>query len=308
MMKSSAEIINLLQGTFLEGKEVRQLPIDESSEIAFCLEISEEQGIEAWQLFRSIVAQTGCYPILTDYGNYTDYFSRFYYLEEQQEGKLQSVVPESIVETFTTDDLIASFLEKQENCGEVEHLLEWKLERDLKDLRTNFGYSPEESEIRALIEDGTIQSWKELEHYLFNWELCNLQGLERLSKPDLSYLRWYPPEGPFILLLLPIQNGWEALAYLYWFAASCGGDCGTRVAMQLLKKWHEQYEAELVGHFGTMLNFTVAKPPNTPESSFELAWEQTAIAECTITLSGVSLRDHTRSLLVADRWFLHQRP
>ena len=28
MMNSSAEIINLLQGIFLEGKEIRQLPID----------------------------------------------------------------------------------------------------------------------------------------------------------------------------------------------------------------------------------------------------------------------------------------
>ena len=70
--------------------------------------------------------------------------------------------------------------------------------------------------------------------------------------------------------------------------------------MQLLKKWHEQYEAELVCHFGTMLNFIVAKPPNTSESAFELAWEQMVIAECTIILPGVSLRDHARSLLVAD--------
>ena len=158
-----------------------------------------------------------------------------------------------------------------------------------------------------MIENGTIQSWKGLEHYLFNWKLYNLQESERLSQPDQTYLQWYPPEGPFILLLLPIQNGWEALAYLDWFAASCA-DCGTTIAMQLLKKWHEQYEADLVCYFGTILQFVVAKPPNTPESAFELAWEQTAIADCTIGLPGVSLRDHTRSLLVADRWYLHQHP
>ena len=179
MMNSSAEIINLLQGTFLEGKEVRQLPIDESSEIAFCLEISEEQGFEAWQLFRSIVVQTGRYPILTDYTNYPNYFSRVPYLQEQREGKLESVVPESIVKTVTANELVTSFLEQQEDCGKVEELLEWELEWDLGDLRKKFGHSPEESEVRALIENGTIQSWKGLEHYLFNWKLYNLQESER---------------------------------------------------------------------------------------------------------------------------------
>ena len=135
IMNSRAEIINLLQGTFLEGKEIRQLPIEESGEIAFCLEIPEEQGLESWQLFRSIVAQTGRYPILTDYGNYTNYFSRVPYLQEQREGKLESVVPESIVKTVTANELVTSFLEQQEDCGKVEELLEWELEWDLGDLR-----------------------------------------------------------------------------------------------------------------------------------------------------------------------------
>ena len=100
-------------------------------------------------------------------------------MQEQREGKLESVVPESIVKTVTANELVTSFLEQQENCGEVGELLEWELEWDLENLRKKFGNSPEESEVRALIENGTIQSWKGLEHYLFNWKLYNLQESER---------------------------------------------------------------------------------------------------------------------------------
>jgi hypothetical protein len=83
---------------------------------------------------------------------------------------------------------------------------------------------------------------------------------------------------------------------------------GTTVAIGFLKKWHQEYNAELVYHYGTMLQLNVGRRPTTPEAAFDLAWQQEALAECTTILPGVALRDHARSLLIVDRWFLHERP
>jgi hypothetical protein len=102
------------------------------------------------------------------------------------------------------------------------------------------------------------------------------------------------------LLLLPIENGWNSLAYLHWYGACTAG---SSVAISFLKKWHQQYNAELVCHYGTMLQFNVGRCPISPEEAFELAWEQEALAECTTILPGISLRDHARSLLKVKQWF-----
>jgi hypothetical protein len=107
------------------------------------------------------------------------------------------------------------------------------------------------------------------------------------------------------LLLLPIDNGWDSLAYLHWFGACTAG---TTVAISFLKQWHQRYNAELFGLYGTMLQLQVGRLPTTPAEAFELAWQQEALAECTTVMPGVCLRDHARSLLTVDRWFLHERP
>ncbi|HIK18118.1 MAG TPA: DUF4253 domain-containing protein [Leptolyngbyaceae cyanobacterium M33_DOE_097] len=95
------------------------------------------------------------------------------------------------------------------------------------------------------------------------------------------------------------------LAYLHWFGAWASG---TPVVIGFLKQWHQRYNAELVCHYGTMLQLTVEKRPATPAEAFDLAWQQEALAPCTTLLPGVTLRDHARSLLTVNRWFLHERP
>jgi hypothetical protein len=73
------------------------------------------------------------------------------------------------------------------------------------------------------------------------------------------------------------------------------------------KAW-QAYGAELVAHFGTMLQFVVSRPPQTLDQAFALAVQQNAVAPCTLALPGVSLREHVRALMCVDKWFLHERP
>ncbi len=183
--------------------------------------------------------------------------------------------------------------------------LEDCIDFSLASTRDHFGSCPDRSQIEALIQNNTVQSYVDLEQWLLNWELQNF-GKAAIVASDTRYLDWFEPDSPQApLLLLPTEHSWECLAYLHWYGAC---SAGTPIAMGFLKQWHQQYGAELVCHYGTMLQFIVGRPPTTLEEAFQLAWEQETLAECTTILPGVCLRDHARSLLTVDRWFLHERP
>lgn len=303
MLNTVRAISDLLQGTFLDGQPVRQISIDASEQYAFLLEVDRAIALDAWKLMRSLLPQTQRYPILTESWGSDDYFSRFYYEEEQQAGMIPAVSPEVIIASVDSADL-DGFLEtrKRDSAPDLEESLEYALAWT----RERFGSTPPVDKLRTLIRQKVICSSYDLEKWLFDWELRHFQFDEAIAVTDTSYLNWYEPDSPTApLLLLPTEESWNALAYLHWFGACTAG---TPVAMGFLQQWHERYGAELVCHYGTMLQLTVSTRPSAPDEAFELAWQQEALAECTTILPGVPLRDHARSLLVVDRWFLHERP
>lgn len=303
MLDNIEHLAQLLQGSFLEGSEIRQLKIDESDQIAFAIKVKASEVVEAWDLLRSHLKQTGRYPIVTEGWGADDVFSRFYYKEEAFDGKLQDISPESIITSIPTSNL-ENFWEKR-NAYCVKRL-EDSIARALEETGKHFGSCPDEAQIRELVDNGTISSCVDLEKWLFHWELQNFSTEDALCVPSTEYFQWEEPYGrDATLLLLPIENGWDSLAYLHWWGAC---SAGTNVAIDFLKQWNQKYDAEIVCHYGTMLQFKVGKRPLTPEDAFDLACGQEALAECTTILPGISLRNHARSLLIVDRWFLHERP
>jgi Domain of unknown function (DUF4253) len=301
MFNTIEAISNLLKGTFLEGSAIRQLEIDESDEFAIEIKVPLNKALDAWHLMRAKLKGAQQYPVITEGDN--DYFSRFYYREEEEAGKLRGVSPRAIIAEVSTANL-DDFLEKQRIAR--KEFLEDSIEFSLEETSERFGRCPNDSEVRELIHQNVIQSPVDLEKWLFEWELEHFDRDDVLTTPDTGYLGWYEPHSQLVsLMVLPIENGWDVLAYLHWFGAC---SAGTPVAIGFLRKWFQQYGAELVCHYGTMLQLEVESLPKTPEEAFELAWQQEALAECTTILPGVSLRHHARSLLSVNRWFLHERP
>jgi hypothetical protein len=76
----------------------------------------------------------------------------------------------------------------------------------------------------------------------------------------------------------------------------------------VLHHWSDRFGAELVAHYGTMLQFVVDRPPTTLDDAFIVAWQQELVAECTTVKPGVPVRHHARVLVGRERWFLHDRP
>lgn len=123
---------------------------------------------------------------------------------------------------------------------------------------------------------------------------------------DPAHMRWFEPRNqPVALMLMPSPRSWETLAYFSWFAAQT---IGTLAVLAVARRWAQRYEAKLVAHWDTMLQYIVGRPPSTIEEARVLAREHTLIAPCTTLLPGVSLEAHAHALIDRDRWFLHERP
>ncbi|MFE4105061.1 DUF4253 domain-containing protein [Almyronema epifaneia] len=300
MLNTVDALAALLHGSWLEKHTLTPLTIAESEQIAFALQVEAANALAAWQLLRSHLQQTQRYPILSEGWGSDDFFARFYYQEEVSSGTLQNTSPESILAQVATADTDAFLAARQAASADY---LEDAIPSALENTKAYCGTCPTESKIRELIADGTVCTELDLEKWLFNWELQNCEA-KALTPLDTCHLDWFTPDNP-TLLLLPIDQGWQSLAYLHWYGAC---SVGTPIASRFLQKWHQQYHAELVCHYGTMLQLQVGKRPASPAAAFELAWQQVALAECTILLPGVSLRDQARALLNLDRWFLHERP
>ncbi len=126
------------------------------------------------------------------------------------------------------------------------------------------------------------------------------------QQADASHLTWFEPYNQHLaLLLLPSDQSWAAPAYYNWFGSQ---NASSALTVAMLKHWHQQWGAELVAHYGTMLQLQVSKMPETAESAITLAQEQAILAPCTLDLPGVSLAEHAAALMQTTRWFLHERP
>ncbi|AFY74214.1 hypothetical protein Syn7502_02205 [Synechococcus sp. PCC 7502] len=296
------DIQALLQGSFLAHAQMMELEIPRTKDVAIAIAITPENKIAAWKLLKSHLAQTQRYPVITtSWGRNlstweqsmldADLFSRFYFDEEYPE----QLSPEAMIARVDlyNDDYLAECLRSESQT--FTHNLRKQLQFELENTESKFGIIPSESEIWGSKE---IQTIVDVERYLLKWE----QQHNLTPTIDLGYQDWFEPrDQALVLVLLPNPHSWNALAYLSWFG-------GSKHAIPLIRQWHRDFGAELVCHYGTMLQFFVERPPTDFNKAFELAWQQVALAPCTTFLPGVSIRNHARALLKLDRWFIHERP
>jgi hypothetical protein len=313
MINHLSQLQELIFGSALESCELAELTILDTEQKALAIRVNHHHAFSAWQIMREKVEETGRWPVLVaGWGNHSsswlqqlhqeNLFNRFPFQYELHRENQDNINPEQIISNAQHIDLDASL--KQLSLIEEQDLQDY-LAYTLAQTQEQFGEAPEESLVIQLIEDGQLDSGEKLEHWLFNWEIEHF-GEKAIASIDNSYIQWFDSVNAAIaLLLMPTPNSWEILAYISWFGAE---SCSSELVIALLKHWHHQYRAELVAHYGTMLQLITKTLPNSPEAAFRLAWEQQLIAPCTTYLPGVSLRNHAREMLHSHQWFLHERP
>lgn len=317
MIKDIARLETLLQSESLNDLNI--LPLDvphngtNSGEQAFAIEVDTHSALAMWSQLRKLVPKTGMWPVLyafwgnpqnswEEYVNNDNMFMRRPFEWESQE-ESRNLSPQAIVARAE----ITSFeglLEKHADM--YSENLQEDFGYSLLKTKERFGISPAADEVEHLIKCKKIKNYIEFEKWLLDWELQHIPREQSLPPASTRYIDWHIPQNVSqALILLPTVNCWEVLAYIHWYGAET---CGSETAIAMLRWWNEKYGAELVAHYGTMLNIQVANRPATIDEAFRLAWEQEALAPCTTALPGESLRDHARALLKVHRWFLHERP
>jgi hypothetical protein len=227
-----------------------------------------------------------------------DIFSRFTYIQDNDTYK-SGISPSEILEKSKSENFQSIVERHDENASMY-----------LLDCLDNEFYSfvpkSETKNMMNLAEEMLIAG-KNNTYIEFNKWLLSIEeengGKELI---DDRYMDWYKPEGQRqALILLPITKNYEILAFIHFFGAE---SFGSSKAIAMLRYWHEKYGAEIVGHYGTLLNIKVKSVPECIEEALGLAIQQEAFAECTTIPAGVNIRDHARLLMKKKQWLLHQRP
>ncbi len=306
MINSLEELRSFLVDTILEKSRLAVLEISGLDSEILAISIAPESNLlECWQLMREKLALTQRWPVIVcgwDGGNWINSisfeFSRHVFNNESTQ---------SLINRAEQLDVEAFFHQQANTRDEwwTPITINQTIESELELTRNQFGAAPSQQQLQSYLDSQRGDPQLAIESYLFNWELQYFPQQAISSVPN-DYWDWYQPENQFLALaLLPTQESWQTLVYLHWYAAET---IGSDLAAAILKSWQSRYGAEIVAHYGTMLQLLSQKRPIQPQLAFQLAWQQYTIAPCTLALPGVSLRDHARALLHQSKWFLHERP
>lgn len=306
-MTSESAMRDVLCGTPLEGRELIKLPILDTGEVAYAVRIAAPEVESMWRVARALLHKTRRWPVATmSWGggatwneNFAsaDLFSRFYY-EEAPEAV--DVTPRGLLrlaDTVDVDAFVEQLSKKHDGYFDAKNASAFELEAT----QMACGVHPTLEELEhATLGGKRVTTHLELDQWLMQWETSRGGPKD----PSIGRQPWFEEE-PCALLFLPVQEPWDTLAYLNWFGTS---DPGTQYFIALGRRWNQQYGAELVAHYGTMLQCLVARPPQTQSEAWRLAREHDLAAPCTMALPGISLRHYALGLVGHDRWFLHERP
>ena len=299
MPSSPDEVADLLRGSVLDGRPVASISIPGEQEQALAVPCGAEEVLLAWRCVRRALERTQRWPVVVaGWGGPLgpDLFSRFPY-DHGAGGETSVKAIVARAENIQSDDVFADWARVDDEWDASEYLESFEL-RHTKDF---VGEAPSAEEVRLAL--GARPTHAELDRWLLDWE--EARGSSRVETD--SYLDWFEPTGIDVgVILLPTPHGWHALAFMSFFGAE--GPGGAEKLIAVLRSWNDRYGAELVAHYGTMLELQVGRPPRNVDEAWQLAREQELVAQCTTALPGIPLRHHARTLVGRSAWFLHERP
>jgi hypothetical protein len=297
MLSDPASVAAALDGSALSGRAVTILPVPSTDDVAFAVACEVSEVLSAWRSARDLVSRTGRWPVVAVAWNGLDeLFIRFPF--DNGSGADTSVAGiVSRADRLDPVDVLADLAAQDDRWDAYEYLEPF----EIPNTEQAVGSSPSAAEVRAAL--GPAPSRAELDSWLLEWE----QSRGGTVASRTAHLEWFEPDGLALwLVLLPTTRSWEVPAYISFYGAE--GEGGAERLVAVIRSWHGRYGAELVAHFGTMLEFSVGRPPLSLQEAWQLAREQELIAPCTTALQGVPLRQHARALVGRGTWFLHERP
>lgn len=311
MITSASDLTSVFSGTALANRTIVDLPILDTGQSAYALEITPAEVESAWRVAHGLISQTGRTPlVVTCWGGRLpakgwenilrneDLFDRWPY-EQRTKSSAANTSPLSLLRAADEVD-VAAFVEQLSARRDRVRRLRDSMVYELESTGHLCGSAPTPDDVaRARVSGGPIATAYDLDRWLLDWERDH--GGSR--DPGQARQPWFDP-GKASLLLMPTASSWDCLAYIHWW----GMNEGAERYIALGREWSRRFGGELVAHYGTMLQCLVSSPPTTVSEAWELGRQHDLVAPCTLALPGIHLRHYAVALCGYDRWFLHERP
>lgn len=295
------QLLALLPPVFARSPERLALAVPGTAASAWAFRIAGGELRGAWAAAAALHGRTGLWPVAVacrDKGGLAreDIFSRNYFREETRRG---DVAPEAILRRAAALD-VDKFLARRAALAQEDYDLDEAIDNELDAMRFALKKAPRQADVMAAIRTRRIRGPHELDHWLLDWELA-------------AKLRRNPAEGrhePLApqaahLVLLPVANSWDALAYIHWFGCI---HYNSEELVALGRTWQQRYGAEVFAIYGETLECLVARPPTSLEAAWSLAREHDLVAPSANAASGTPVRQYAASLVNHDHWSFRERP
>lgn len=305
MIRDPHELAAALEGTALGGRLVESLDVPEHEEAALAVAIAPDEVVAGWTAARRLLEVSGRWPVATASWNRRpiapdELFSRIPY----EANSSHDTAPLTVLARASKIDAAQHIAAQLGALDEHEPIEEW-IDHEVSETYSKFGKAPSIEQVRHAVAKEGMRSRTDLDQWLFSWELANVDEPDSLQPPDTWYQEWDQPSGQRpAIVFLPTPHSWGTLAFMSWWASELAG--GNEPLIAVLHDWHDRFGAELVAHWGTILQFTISRRPPNPGAAWRVALEHELIAP--YTLHQLPIREHARTLLRAERWLLHERP
>ncbi|MCB0995739.1 MAG: DUF4253 domain-containing protein, partial [Acidimicrobiales bacterium] len=302
------QLARLLNGTVLAGRAIESVMIEGSDDRALAIRSLPGNQLVEWQTARELLRLTGRWPVIASLADLDVHtlFSRSPYAWGFDVDTSQArIVTRS--EVLDTRDALAArrVLHRHVSVASL-------VDREVGATELAIGRRPSDAELTEELGVGiTPRPWVrkersptigEVDAWFNEWAG---QDHPRLASLDPGYLDGFVPYNGW-LVFLPTASWWNTPAYLSFFGAE--GPGGAECLIAVLRSWARRYEAELVAHHGTWLQFHVGSPPRSISDALVLAREQHIMAVDTLSRAGVPVWYHARVLVGRPTWILHERP
>jgi len=279
----------------LAGRVVSAVDIGTNEPPVLVIACHPAEIVPAWKAARDVVALTGRWPVaITNWGA-TGLLDAALF----STGATETC---AVAETVDVDAAMAELTATVDafRWGEWDEMVRF----EVSGTTDTFSRGPGFDELTAALGDSP--GLLSLDRWLFAWEQREEANGAAADPPDTRYLDFFiPPAGQACgIAFLPTPHAWQTVAWLPFWGACDPPECARLIAV--MRRWHDQWGAELVAHWSTMLEFVVTRPPTTSAEAYPIALGHHLLAGA--TLAGVSVRQHARVIVNRPTWFLHNRP
>jgi hypothetical protein len=308
MLDGVDDIGSLLVGTVLDGAEMRTVPVLDTAQMAFEIEVSLESVLDGWRTLRRLADRTGRWPVaVPNWAGDRNWFNRFPYRRGRDDER--DLAPEAVLRRAAEMDFewAMGLLPPAGPPGWTPSFEQrmGALRRGLEESARRVGSPPPWSDVEL---EQMSRGGIDLDAALFEWEESRRPTTEPEPPPGL--LEWHFsnwPE-PAYLLLLPTVEAAAAPAYLSFYGAGRLHGLGHEALICILRDWHERFGAELVANTSTLLYLSVERPPTRITDAYALAREHIRALPDTRIVPMISPRQYARALLGRERWTLWSKP